>query len=81
VSAFLAPSRRAPGSAFPTTSDAVHPFRSGEQDAFAVDETIHRYHRARASSGSSAGWAASAPERIARVLEAMAAEGEQEEAA
>ena len=40
---------------------AIDRYRTGEIDAYAVDETIHRYHRAAADSGSSASPAAAAP--------------------
>jgi len=39
---------------------AIDRYRVGEIDAYAVDETIHHYHRAAGSSGSSASPAAGA---------------------
>jgi hypothetical protein len=40
---------------------AIDRYRSGEIDAYAVDETIHHYHRAAQNCGSSASPAAAAP--------------------
>ncbi len=58
---------------------AVDGFRAGEQDADAVDEAIHQYHRAARDLWKLC-WGAGVGTGIelrARVLESMAAEGEQ----
>jgi len=45
---------------------AIDRYRTGEIDAYAVDETIQHYHRAAANSGSSAPPAAGHPRRVHR---------------
>ena len=59
-------------------AEAVGRFRAGEQDAFAVDEVIHQYHRAARELWKFCwlGGAGAGVERTARILRDMASADE-----